>query len=286
MSIVHPLAFLLFLPALGLLAWLKLGQGEAAMRLPGQWRQIIQKPMQAFMAGRTVAQNRLPIGFWLAIWTLLVLALARPIFDLGKPVPYSNLAGRVIVLDLGAGLDVDRHRLLVDRFLDAAPNMPTSLVIATSEAFDIVPFTTDHAHFDRYLKVINADIMPVSGRALGIAIVHGEVMLERADIAVGQLVLLTGGAVPPTAVATKVGGWLRAVVVDPSRVSNWAGYADQIGARLASEKAIHTVIGDLDNRVSDAVRDSAKASGLAIGPWLIALAGLLWLLFFRRVRSP
>lgn len=285
MSIVHPLAFLLLLPALGLLVWLKLGQSEVVRRLPGQWRQIIQEPMQAFMAGRTVAQNRLPIGFWLAIWTLLVLVLARPVFDLGTPVPYGNLAGRVIVLDLGAGLDVDRQRLLVDRFLDATPDMPTSLVIATAEAFDIVPFTTDRAHFDRYLKVINADIMPVSGRALGIAIVHGEVMLARADLAVGQLVLLTGGIVPPVA-AAKVGAWLRAVVVDPSQVSNWVGYADQIGARLAGEKNIEAVIGDLDNRVADAVRDSDKASDLAMGPWLIVLAALLWLLFFRRVRSP
>lgn len=285
MSIVHPLAFLLLLPVLGVLAWLKFWRGEVAMRLPGQWRQIIGKAMQSFMAKRVVSQNQLPIWFWLAIWTLLVLALARPIFDLGKPAPYGNLAGRVIALDLGAGIDVDRHRLLVDRLLDAAPEMPTSLVIATAEAFDIVPFTTDRAHFDRYLKVINPDIMPVSGRALGIAIVHGETMLERADIAVGQLVLLTGGPVPPVE-ATKANGWLRAVVVDPGGLSAWASYADQIGARLTGDTAIQAVIDDLENRVADAVRDSDKASDLALAPWLVAFAALLWLLFFRRVRSP
>lgn len=285
MSIVHPLAFLLLLPGLGVLAWLKFWHGEAAMRLPGQWRQIVGKAMQSFMAKRVVSRNQWPILFWLAIWTLLVLALARPIFDLGKPVPYGNLAGRVIALDLGAGIDVDRHRLLVDRLLDAAPEMPTSLVIATAEAFDIVPFTTDRAHFDRYLNVIDPDIMPVSGRALGIAIVHGEKMLERADIAVGQLVLLTGGPVPPVE-ATKANGWLRAVVVDPGGLSDWAGYADQIGARLTGDTAIQAVIDDLENRVADAVRDSGKASDLALAPWMVALAALLWLLFFRRTRSP
>lgn len=285
MSIVHPSAFLLLLPALGVLAWLRYWRGEAAMSLPGQWRRIVLEAMQSFMAKRVVSQNRMPIWFWLAIWLVLVLALARPILDLGKPIPYGNLAGRVIALDLGAGVEVDRQRLLVDRLLDAAPEMPTSLVIATSEAFDIVPFTTDRAHFDRYLKVVNPDVMPVSGRALGIAIVHGESMLERADIAVGQLVLLTGGPVPPPE-AAKVGGWLRAVIVDPDSLSDWGGYADEIGARLTGDTAIQTVLDDLDNRVADAIRDSGKASDLAIAPWLVALATLLWLLFFRRVRSP
>jgi hypothetical protein len=285
MSVIHPVALLLLLPAAGVLAWLKFWRGETAMRLPGQWRRIVQKAMQSFMAERVIAQSRLPLWFWLSIWTLLVLALARPILDLGKPIPYSNLAGRVIAIDLGAGIDVDRQRLMVDRLLDAAPTMPTALVIATSEAFDIVPFTTDHSHFDRYLKVITPDIMPVSGRALGIAIVHAETMLERADIAVGQLVLLTGGAVPP-AEATRVSGWLRALMVDPTNMSAWTGYADRIGARLIDDTAIQAIIDDLDNRVADAIRDSDRASDFALAPWLTALAALLWLLFFRRVRAP
>lgn len=285
MSILNPFALLLLLPALGVLVWLKFWRGEVAMSLPGQWRRMIERTMQSFMAKRVTSQNRLPIWFWLALWTLLVLVLARPILDLGKPVPYGNLAGRVIALDLGAGLDIDRQRLLVDRFLDAAPETPTSLVIATAEAFDIVPFTTDRAHFDRYLDVVNPDIMPVSGRALGIAIVHAESMLERADIAVGQLVVLTGGDVPP-AEATRPNGWLRAMVVNQDNLSDWVGYADQIGARLTGEAAIQSVVDDLDNRIADAVSDSDRASDLAIAPWLVATAALLWLLFFRRVRSP
>jgi hypothetical protein len=285
MSIVHPVAFFLLLPALGVLAWLRFWRGEAAMALPGQWRQAVGKAMQAFMAKRVVSQNRLPVWLWLSIWTLLILALARPILDLGKPVPYGNLAGRVIALDLGAGVAIDRQYRLVNRLLDLAPEMPTSLVIATAEAFDIVPFTTDRAHLDRYLRVISPDIMPVSGRALGIAIAHGEAMLERADIAVGQLVLLTGGGVPP-AEATRAGGWLRAVVVDPADMSLWTGYADKIGASLAADDAIDAVVHDLENRVADAIRDSDRASSLAVAPWLTAMAALLWLLFFRRIRSP
>ncbi|MDH3772554.1 MAG: hypothetical protein OET79_16410, partial [Nitrospirota bacterium] len=221
---------------------------------------------------------------WLTIWTLLVLGLARPMLDSGAPTAYGNLAGRVIALDLGAGVDVDRQRLLVHRILDAAPTMPTALVVATAEAFGVVPFTTDRAHLDRYLQVINPDVMPVFGRAPGIAIVHAESLLERADIVVGQLVLLTGGKVPPSE-STKVGDWLRALVVDNDRLSDWEGYADRIGARLTDETSIQTVIDDLDDQVAAAIRDGDKAAELALGPWLVAVAALFWLSFFRRVRS-
>jgi hypothetical protein len=284
MSFVHPFALLLLLPALSLVAWLTLWRGQAVMRLPGHWHRIIDMTMQSFMAKQVVSQNRLPLLFWLTIWTLMVLGLARPILDFGEPTAYGNLAGRVIALDIGAGIDVDRQRLIAYRIVDAAPTVPTALVVATAEAFDVVPLTTDRAHLGRYLQVIKPDVMPVSGRAPGIAIVHAESLLERADIVVGQLVLLTGGRVP-AAEATTPGDWLRALVVDRDRVSDWEGYADRIGARLTDETSIQAVIDDLDNEVAHAIRDSDEAAEFALGPWLIAVAALLWLFFFRRVRS-
>ena len=171
MSFVFPAALLLFLPALALAAWIVLWRGPAALRLPGHWHRVIETRMQPFMARQVASQNRIPWVFWLAIWSLLVLGLARPVLDFGAPEPYGNLAGRVIALDLGAETDLERQKLLVYRILDAAPATPTALVVSTAEAFDIVPFTTDRAHFDRYLDVVRPDVMPVSGRAPGIAVV-------------------------------------------------------------------------------------------------------------------
>ncbi len=284
MSLVNPLALLLLLPAFALVGWLTLWRSQAAMSLPGHWHRIIDAPMQAFMAQQVVSQNRLPVVLWLAIWTLLVLGLARPILDLGEPTTYGNLAGRVIALDLGADVDVESQRLIAYRILDAAPTMPTALVVATAEAFDIVPFTTDRAHLDRYLQVIKPEVMPVSGRAPGIAITHAESLLARAELVVGQLVLVTGGGVPAGDV-TAAGDWLRALVVDRDSLSNWEGYADRIDARLTDEAAIHAVINDLNSKVADALRDSDEAADFALGPWLIGGAALLWLLFFRRIRS-
>lgn len=283
MNFAQPFALLLLIPAFGLVAWLRFWHGQAAMSLPGHWHRIIDKSMRSFMAKQVVSQNRLPVVLWLTIWALLVLAVARPILDFAEPTAYSNLAGRVIALDVGASVDVERQRLIAYRILDAAPTTPTALVVATAEAFDIVPFTTDRAHLDRYLQVIEPEIMPVSGRAPGIAITHGELLLSRANMAVGQLVLVTGGV--PTGDATVAGEWLRALVVDGDNISAWDGYADRIGARLADETAIRAVIDDLDGKIADAIQDSNDAADFAVGPWLIAAAACLWLLFFRRTRS-
>jgi len=284
MSFAHPFALLLLVPAFGVMAWLTLWHGQAAMSLPGHWHRVIDPTMQSFMAKQVVSQNRLPVVLWLTIWTLLVLGLARPTLDFGEPTEYGNLVGRVIALDVGASVDVEHQRLIAYRILDAAPATPTALVVATAEAFDIVPFTTDRAHLDRYLQVLRADVMPVSGRAPGMAITHAESLLARADMVVGQLVLGTGGRVP-AANATAAGDWLRALVVDTESIAAWDGYADRIGARLADETAIGAVIDDLDGKVADARRDSDDAAVFALGPWLIAVAAFLWLFFFRRIRS-
>lgn len=284
MSFTEPIALVLLLPALGLIAWLTLWRGHAVMSLPGHWHRIIDPAMQGVMTRRVVSQNRLPVALWLSIWALLVLGLARPVLDIGEPTSYGNLAGRVIALDIGTGQDIERQRRIAYRILDAAPTVPTALVVATAEAFDIVPFTTDREHLDRYLQIIKPDLMPVSGRAPSIAITHAEAMFTRAGMAVGQLVLVTGGGVPKIA-ATEAGDWLRALIVDRGSIDAWDAYADRIGARLTDDGSIGAVIDDLDGKVAEALRDSDEAAAFALLPWLVGAAALLWLLFFRRVRS-
>ena len=284
MTFAAPEALFLMLPALATVAWIVFWRGADSLRLPGHWHRVIDAAMQPFMARQVISPNRAPWIFWLAIWTLLVLGLARPVIGAGAPAPYGNLAGRVIALDLGAGVVLEHQKLLVYRMLETSPATPTALVVATAEAFDIVPFTTDRAHVERYLEVLGPDVMPVAGRAAGIAVTHSEAVLERAGLAVGQLVLLTGGPPPPqdTVPATD---WLRAVVVEDDPAQGWARYASGIGARLADARSLDDVIEDLDDAVAAALRDTEQPGDLDLRPWLIGCAGLLWLVFFRRIRS-
>jgi hypothetical protein len=63
----------------------------------------------------------------LAIWLLLVLALARPGIELESGGSYTNIAGRVIAIDLGAGGDIHRQRRAIFRLLEADPQIPTAM---------------------------------------------------------------------------------------------------------------------------------------------------------------
>lgn len=283
MTFVTPAALLLILPALVVVAWIVFWRGVDALRLPGHWHRMIDAPMQPFMARQVLSPNRVPWVFWLAVWTLLVLALARPVIGAAAPSDFGNLAGRVIVVDMGAGVPIERQKLLIYRMIEASPATPTALVVATAEAFDIVPFTTDRAHIARYLEVLGPEVMPVAGRAPGIAVVHAERILERAGLAVGQLVLLSGGRAPPGDTVA-AGDWLRAVVVDDA-AEGWQAYARAIGARLADGDSLDAVVDDLDDAVAQALRDGDRSGDLELRPWLIGCAGLLWLLFFRRIRT-
>ena len=85
MTVAEPLALLLLLPALALVAWLYIGRGPSGMRLPGHWHRAIAGVMQPFMAGRVISRNRMPILFWVAVSALLVLGLARPVVHAGAP---------------------------------------------------------------------------------------------------------------------------------------------------------------------------------------------------------
>ena len=62
-------------------------------------------------------------------------------------------------------------------------------------------------------------------------------------------------------------------------------FSDRIGARLVDEAGLEDIIDDLDDAVADAMRDTERSGELALGPWLVAAAALLWLVFFRRVRA-
>ncbi len=284
MTFVHPMALWLLVPAGVLLAWRWLGGGRTGLRLPGHWRRVIDAAMRSFMAQRVKSDSRLPVAFWTSLWTLLVVGLAEPTLDSGAPAAYGNLAGRVLAVDLGAGEDVVEQRLLAYRILDASPETPTALVAASAESFDVVPLTTDRAQLDRYLQVLDAELMPVSGRAVGIAIVHSEQLLERAGVIVGQTVLLTGGLAPP-ADSAKAGAWLRALVVARPHPPGWETYAEHTGAQFVNGESLSEVLEALDDEVADVIRDADRSGDFPLGYWLVAVATVLWILFFRRLRS-
>ena len=196
MTFGAPLLLLLLLP-LAAIFWLTRRRGGLLLsHLPGHWDRIVEPGLRAFLARRIPERSKGQLTLCLAISVLLVLALARPGIETEDSADYGNLSGRVIVLDLGAGIDVRDQRLFAQRLLEASPGVPAAVVAVSGDAFDIVPLTTDQAQVSRYLQVLHPSMMPAPGRALNLGAAHGEAVLERAGVVAGQVVLVTGG-VPP-----------------------------------------------------------------------------------------
>ncbi len=284
MSLAAPWTLVLLLPAFGALIWLKTGFHSGAARLPGDWSRVIEPTLQPFMARHTATESHPPIWPMLSIWTLLVLALAQPNIDSGVTTDYANLAGRVMILDLGAGADIHNQRLAVIRMIEDAPDVPTAIVVATSESFEAVPMTTDRVHLERYLQAIEADVMPVGGRFLELATAHGEALLTRASIVAGQVVMISGGT-PPERETVRSPQWPRALVIAGGDLQPWRAYANQTDARLTDIDGLAPLSRDLNRDILRASRRGDRSTRRDLAPWLTGSALVLWLGLFRRRRT-
>ena len=271
----------MLLPALGALGWLNIRFRSGSARLPGDWHRIIEPALQPFMARSTVTESHPPILLLLSIWTLLVLALAQPSLNTDETPDYANLAGRVIVLDLGAGTNMHHQRLAVIRLIEDAPDIPTAIVVATAESFEAVPMTIDRAHLERYLQVIQADVMPIGGRALELAASHGEALLTRASIIAGQVVVISGGA-PPEGTTVMTPKWPRALVIASGSLLDWRAYAEKTNAWLTDVDDLALLSRDLKRDIDRALRQSGALTRRDLAPWLTGVALTLWLVLFRK----
>ena len=278
------MALFLLLPALAGYVWLKYCPGGTSGQLPGDWRRIVDPVLRPLMVSEVLLGSAIGPLLILAIWAILVLALARPGIEASSRAEFSNIAGRVIALDLGAGVDIHAQRLAVTKLIEASPRIPTALVVATADAFSVVPLTTDRAFIDRYLNVIRPEVMPITGQSLRVTLAHGEAVLTRAGIVAGQLVLLTGGP-PPELDTEQPARWLRALVVAKKERQDWVRYADQISSRLATHGDLGPVVDDLDRAVGRAMRDGGRLAHLELTPYLIGAALALWLGLFRRLKT-
>ena len=285
-SLAHPWALLLAVPILAFLAWPKALRvpwpALAPAGLPGDWRRVVEPPLRAALRGPDLESDRRRGGILVPVlWLLLVLALAGPGIETGERRDFANLAGRVIVLDLGGAADIADQRLVARRLLDRSPGVPTAIVAATGDAFDVIPLTTDRQAIERYLQVIDAGLMPVGGRALPLAFAHAEEVLTRASIIAGQVVLVTGGAAP--AVQDRgTSAWSHAIVIAGPGLESWRPFAESVDARLVDAEGLTAVETDLARDLARAAREAGERIRVDLSAWIMALAALLWLGLFRR----
>lgn len=282
MTLAFPAALLLLLP-MGVGAVL-LWRGGASLvgGLPGDWDRLVDPALRAYLALGVAGRERSQILLAGSAAVAIVLALARPIVPFSTEPDYGNFVGRVLVMDMVAGVDPAPQRVLAERLIAGSPEIPTALVATTREAYDVVPLTTDPRHLHRYLAAIDPSLMPVSGRNPSAGVIQGESLLIRAGAVVGQVVFLPADAPEASQTAPPDAGGLRAILVSGETKGLWSDVADRWAARLAGADELDRIVDDLDAALRDAQLARAPEGKLDLRPWLTALAAALWLGLFRR----
>ncbi len=284
MTLIYPMALIALIPMLAVSFWLGRRVASTGLALPGDWPKAIAVPLRALMTRAAIRSTTPDTWLVTALAVVIVVAIARPTIPLDQNQSFTNIAGRVIALDLGSGADIHSQRHAVRTLVADAPGVPTALVVATADAYDVVPLTTDAAFIERYLNVVAPDVMPLEGRSMAVALTHSEDVLARANIVVGQIILVSGGAAPDPHIrpATQ---WQRAVVVPDRADGDWPGYADDIDARLRSYDDLADISREFLRAVEKVRLHSDPESHIEMTPYLIGLALLLWAGLFRRRRA-
>ena len=278
-SLDQPLWLVLPLAA-GLLAW-RVSLAPRRTGLPGDWPKVIETPLHEHSARNVKSDGQQGVLPWLvAISCLISLALTNPRLDQdGKPA-IANMAGRVILVDLGAGIDPVAQRLAIAELLNGDEGMPTALMVASGDSFEAVPLTTDYAQIRRYAGVLEPGLMPLGGRLVQPALEHASGILSKAGVLIGQVIWITGGN-PPTPLPPQQGPIGRAVVLAEGDGQVWGSWADSSGLALVETGEADELLTSLQSRIQ-AFEGRLVEDGPSLRPWLIALAGLFWLALFRR----
>lgn len=278
----HPWAVLLALPAIAWLIALRGGYAAGFAALPGQWSQAIDLPLQTVLSRQMPPANR-DWQRWIAFgcWMLLVAAVSRPYLDTQGPAPIANLAGRVIVLDLGGDALLADQKVAATALL-TREDIPTAIVAATSDAYTAVPLTLDRYQIERYLQVLDPELMPTGGQSLALGIAHGENMLEQSGVLAGQVVVLTGGTSPGSLAQAPKARFLRELVPVHTDLATWRAAADALGADLINPLNLGPINASMDAEIAVQRDKQAGANRIELSIWFLLGAMALWLGLFRR----
>ena len=282
MSFALPYALLLLAPLAALGALAGLGHGSWTTRLPGTWQQIVSPDLRPLIALRSrLSETRAPVLVF-ALAVLLIAALARPGFDSETQDDFANLAGRVVVLDVGT--DLARHRHALDALHRTDPQVATAVVAVAGDAYRIVPFTTDKTQIDRYVRVLTNEMMPEPGQRPHLGLARAEQILQNAGYPVRQIVLLSARHAPDRIVDIPGSDSLRFVVhLDDSL--DWSAWASAQDATALGRGELQDITDRLERETRRVVRAELPNARTELTAPIIAFAALLWLLLFRRRTS-
>jgi Ca-activated chloride channel family protein len=191
--------WLLALPAgLALLAWWWRVRAGA-----GPWRRQVDAELLAHLAGRAPAwSGRLALGAAGMTLILVCAALAGPTWR-AQPAPlYRDLSARIVVLDLSPSMDavdvvpsrLERARAAIVTLLREAADAQVGLVVFGADAFTVAPLMNDPSALVHLLASLGTGTLPRAGSRPDLGLEMARMLLERAGVVAGDVVLVGDSA--------------------------------------------------------------------------------------------
>ncbi len=168
----------------------------------GEWDKEVDPHLLEFLATSPLQQKRrlLPWAMCFA-GTLLLLALAGPVWQKKTQPLLKKTQARVLVLDLSYSMlaadikptRIERARYKLEDLLNRFVEGETALVGYAGEAFVISPLTHDPLTISALLPGLHPNIMPVPGSRPELAVGLATELLNRSRATTGHIILITDG---------------------------------------------------------------------------------------------
>jgi len=196
---IRPWAWLLLIPVIALW-WLYRTRGQQA----SGWAKLIDQHLLNWLMpksqlGQSIKWQKTLL---LIFWFLAVMALSGPSWEkLPQPV-FSNLASRVLVLDLSASMDAEdvkpsrlaRAKFKLTDILKAIKDGQTGFVVYAGDGFVLSPLTSDTDTIDNMVGVLATNLMPLVGSLPSKGIEKAVELLDNGAAGEGDIIWITDGA--------------------------------------------------------------------------------------------
>lgn len=191
---LRPWNLLAFVP-LAFIAWRVLTQASKA----GLWESVCEPELLPFVTDSTGAKTGRLHYLLLLIGSIVIVALAGPVFEkLPSPV-FRQQSALVVVLDLSRSMNaedvkptrLERAKFKISDLLRLRKDGQTALVVFAEQAFVVTPLTNDARTIENQLPALTSDVMPSQGSNLNIAIEKAADLLQQAGVRGGDILVLT-----------------------------------------------------------------------------------------------
>jgi len=194
---LRPFWLLALLPLTGLV-WQLLKRKHTS----GSWQVVVDPELlQHLLVGQGQARHSWAIAMIAAVGSLLIVALAGPVWEkIPQPI-FKPQAALVIALDLSKSMDANdikpsrltRARHKIADILSQRPEGQSALIAYAADAFVVTPLTEDSATINALLPSLSTDIMPAQGGRADRAVKQALELFSNSGVARGDVLIISDG---------------------------------------------------------------------------------------------